>query len=184
MEIMSIFDSFISVMCDDFAIINLNLNFCSDVAKCKEEASWISSYKIRREYAGEEVPLAEEPDELAKNAPYLLSFYFSAATLTSAGFGDFSPQRYVEIICTIIFQLIGFFIIGYYTALLTSALACVVKPRLDKLRLKHSRSTTICPEFAMRSQFYKQVRVPAETCIRKKVYGILCDARIPPAPHY
>lgn len=68
---------------------------------------------------------------LSTKNPYLVSFYYAAATLTSAGFGDFSPQNPPEMLWAIVFTLVGFFLICYYTSVLTSALSCIVKPRLE-----------------------------------------------------
>lgn len=105
-----------------------------DSFKCSDQG-WIASYQSANDFARIPVPKELEPNALAASSPYLLSFHFSAATLTSAGFGDFSPQNIFEIMFTTLFQLIGFFLIGYYTALLTSALTCVVKPKCVELRI-------------------------------------------------
>lgn len=68
-------------------------------------------------------------DKLASNTPYLISFFYASATLTSAGFGDFHPQDEKEMIWATVFTLVGFFLICYYTSILTSALSCTVKPK-------------------------------------------------------
>lgn len=89
-----------------------------------EQESWLRSYQVN-DPDNEEVAV----EKLSVNMPYLLSFYFAAATLSSAGFGDFNPQTAKEIGFLILFELISFTIIGYYTAILTSALSCTIRPQ-------------------------------------------------------
>ena len=73
----------------------------------------------------EEIDKGITPDGILNTNPYLLSMYFSIATWSSAGYGDFLPQSWVETVFLIIVQLWGFYIIGSLTAQLTSALSCI-----------------------------------------------------------
>lgn len=97
---------------------------------CTKEVNWLWSYIIRED--AEEVDDSITVKSLSTKNPYLVSFYYASATLTSAGFGDFSPQNPLEMTWAIVFTLVGFFLICYYyTSVLTSALSCIVKPRLE-----------------------------------------------------
>lgn len=68
---------------------------------------------------------------LGKTEGYWVAFYFAVATVTTTGFGDFNPQTQVEMIFMVFVQLLSFIITGYYTALLTSALCCTIRPKYD-----------------------------------------------------
>ncbi|ODN03013.1 Cyclic nucleotide-gated olfactory channel [Orchesella cincta] len=101
-----------------------------NIRDCSHEQNWLWSY-IERKHEDEDIDDNITVESLSSKNPYLISFYYAAATLTSAGFGDFSPQNRDEMIWAIFFTLIGFFLICYYTSILTSALSCIVKPRLE-----------------------------------------------------
>ncbi|CAG7786966.1 unnamed protein product [Allacma fusca] len=99
----------------------------SDRQECSLQ-SWLSSYLITELNNNGIVNDEYHPNTLADKFPYIISIYFSSETLSSAGFGDFSPQTSLEMSCIIVSQILGFYIIGYYTALLTSALSCTTRP--------------------------------------------------------
>ncbi|CAL8137954.1 unnamed protein product [Orchesella dallaii] len=101
-----------------------------NIRDCSTEENWLWSY-IERKHQDEDIDDSITVESLSTKNPYLISFYYASATLTSAGFGDFSPQNQGEMVWAIFFTLVGFFLICYYTSILTSALSCIVKPRLE-----------------------------------------------------
>ncbi|CAL8148468.1 unnamed protein product [Orchesella dallaii] len=97
------------------------------------KTSWLASYEVQWRSSNDpfdKMPNFMKLNTLGYGSPYLYSFFYSAATLTSAGFGDFNPQNRTEMLWAIGFQLFGFYLIGYYTAVLTSALSCVMRPKV------------------------------------------------------
>lgn len=65
-----------------------------------EDVSWLASYEQGAKLGGQPITEDIQVKTLAHKAPYLLSFYFSAATLTSAGFGGNFFLNRVSSLCT------------------------------------------------------------------------------------
>lgn len=55
--------------------------------------------------------------------PYVLSLYWSAATLTSTGYGDFHPRTTEEMALALTVMLLGTLFFGYIMASMAAALA-------------------------------------------------------------
>lgn len=91
-----------------------------------EASNWLHSYEANND--DDHISQTITARYLSANTPYLISFFFASATLTSAGFGDFTPQNESELMMVILFTLVGFFLINYYTSVLTSALSCKLLP--------------------------------------------------------
>ncbi|CAG7731031.1 unnamed protein product [Allacma fusca] len=96
-------------------------------SNCNED-SWLSSYYRNIEYNHLNEGLKETV--LIKKSPYLLSLWFSTATVTSAGFGDFTPQSQAEIWACLLFMVGGVFFVAYIIGGLAAALTCGIRPKL------------------------------------------------------
>lgn len=91
--------------------------------------NWLNSWYIRTLTEQDDLMSAYESETLANRNPFLLACHFTIATISSAGFGDFGPHTLAEMAWITLLQLYGFFLVGYFTAKLTSALSCIYLPK-------------------------------------------------------
>ena len=87
----------------------------------------MSSYY--RQEANKVTATALHEHVLMQKMPYLLSLWFATATFTSAGYGDFTPQRKIEVVCCIAAMIIGVLMVSYIIGGLAAALTCGVRPQ-------------------------------------------------------
>ena len=67
---------------------------------------------------------------------YFQSLYFSVITLTTVGFGDFSPVTFVGRLFTIFYVLIG---VGIIVALISRIAANAAEARVERLERRRDR---------------------------------------------
>ncbi|CAG7728316.1 unnamed protein product [Allacma fusca] len=116
--------------CIAFAMACTPADFLTDDDRACRPTSWLSSLYVENLLEHNYPDESLSPNSLASRMGYLVSMYFSISTFSTSGYGDFIPRNRLEMAITIVYVTMGFYLTGYFTGLLTSALACTTRPNV------------------------------------------------------